>query len=191
MSNTNANTNLRSFKGARPDMWESKVQVVASLGSWGFFCSLEGVNEVLHVHLQSENVFELRGLTILVIAGGGVVTTRAHVHYIVTEYGIAYLFGKNIRQRAHELIRIAHPDHREALETAAFERLKCMPSPDWCMRKGGGQEYLSLNLQSSSLLRKIPRVSVTLHTKARRKNRALRDILRFPNESLIAGHPHF
>lgn len=62
--------------------------------------------------------------------GGGVVTTRAHVHYIVTEYGIAYLFGKNLRQRAHELIRIAHPDHREALEAAAFERLKCMPSPD-------------------------------------------------------------
>ena len=59
------------------------------------------------------------------------VTTRAHVHYIVTEYGIAYLFGKNLRQRAHELIRIAHPDHREALEAAAFERLKCMPSPDW------------------------------------------------------------
>lgn len=62
--------------------------------------------------------------------GGGVVTTRAHVHYIVTEYGIAYLFGKNLRQRAHELIRITHPDHREALEAAAFERLKCMPSPD-------------------------------------------------------------
>ena len=66
----------------------------------------------------------------LLLLGGGVVTTRAHVHYIVTEYGIAYLFGKNIRQRAHELIRIAHPDHREALEAAAFERLKCMPSPD-------------------------------------------------------------
>ena len=66
----------------------------------------------------------------LLLLGGGVVTTRAHVHYIVTEYGIAYLFGKNIRQRTHELIRIAHPDHREALEAAAFERLKCMPSPD-------------------------------------------------------------
>ena len=66
----------------------------------------------------------------LLLLGGGVVTTRAHVHYIVTEYGIAYLFGKNIRQRAYELIRIAHPDHREALEAAAFERLKCMPSPD-------------------------------------------------------------
>ncbi|KAJ7358896.1 hypothetical protein OS493_020734 [Desmophyllum pertusum] len=62
--------------------------------------------------------------------GGGVVTTRAHTHYIVTEFGIAYLFGKNLRQRAYELIKIAHPDHREGLEAAAFERLKCMPSPD-------------------------------------------------------------
>ncbi|XP_070562057.1 succinyl-CoA:acetate/propanoyl-CoA:succinate CoA transferase-like [Ptychodera flava] len=62
--------------------------------------------------------------------GGGIVTTRAHVHYIVTEYGIAYLFGKNLRQRAHALINIAHPDHREELERAAFERLKCMPSAD-------------------------------------------------------------
>lgn len=62
--------------------------------------------------------------------GAGVVTTRAHAHYIVTEYGIAFLFGKNYRQRAYELIKIAHPDHREALEKAAFERLKCMPSPD-------------------------------------------------------------
>ncbi len=61
--------------------------------------------------------------------GAGVVTTRAHVHYIVTEYGIAYLFGKNLRQRAHALINIAHPDFRETLEKAAFERLKCMPSP--------------------------------------------------------------
>ena len=57
------------------------------------------------------------------------VTTRAHVHYIVTEYGIAYLFGKNLRQRAYELIKVAHPKHREALEKAAYERLKCMPSP--------------------------------------------------------------
>lgn len=62
--------------------------------------------------------------------GAGVTTTRAHAHYIVTEYGIAYLFGKNLRQRAHALIGIAHPDHRESLEKAAFERLKCMPSDD-------------------------------------------------------------
>ncbi|XP_038060988.1 4-hydroxybutyrate coenzyme A transferase-like [Patiria miniata] len=61
--------------------------------------------------------------------GAGVVTSRAHAHYIVSEHGIAYLFGKNLRQRAHALIQIAHPDHREALEKATFERLKCMPSP--------------------------------------------------------------
>jgi acyl-CoA hydrolase len=54
--------------------------------------------------------------------GAGVVTTRAHAHYIVTEYGIAYLYGKNLRQRAKALIDIAHPNHREALEKAAFER---------------------------------------------------------------------
>jgi acyl-CoA hydrolase len=54
--------------------------------------------------------------------GAGVVTTRAHVHYVVTEYGIASLFGKNLKQRAHELIKIAHPNHREELTKAAFER---------------------------------------------------------------------
>lgn len=62
--------------------------------------------------------------------GAGVVTSRAHVHYVVTENGIAYLFGKNLRQRAHALIQIAHPDHQQALEKAAFARLKCMPSAD-------------------------------------------------------------
>jgi len=62
--------------------------------------------------------------------GAGVVTTRAHVHYVVTEFGFTNLFGKNLRQRAFELIRIAHPDHREELEKAAFQRLRCMPSAD-------------------------------------------------------------
>lgn len=56
--------------------------------------------------------------------GAGVVTTRAHVHYVVTEYGVAYLFGKNLRQRAKALINIAHPDDREALEKNCFERFK-------------------------------------------------------------------
>jgi len=54
--------------------------------------------------------------------GAGVVTTRAHVHYIVTEFGVANLYGKNLRQRAKALIDIAHPDHREMLEKEAFER---------------------------------------------------------------------
>lgn len=56
--------------------------------------------------------------------GAGVTTTRAHVHYVVTEHGVADLYGKNLRQRAKALIQIAHPDHREALERAAFERFK-------------------------------------------------------------------
>jgi acyl-CoA hydrolase len=54
--------------------------------------------------------------------GAGVVTTRAHVHYVVTEFGTAFLYGLNLHQRAKALIGIAHPDHREALEKAAFER---------------------------------------------------------------------
>jgi acyl-CoA hydrolase len=54
--------------------------------------------------------------------GAGVVTTRAHVHYIVTEYGVANLYGRNLKQRAKALVEIAHPDHREHLEREAFER---------------------------------------------------------------------
>jgi acyl-CoA hydrolase len=51
--------------------------------------------------------------------GAGVVTTRAHVHYVVTEYGSVNLFGKSLRERADLLISIAHPDHREELEREA------------------------------------------------------------------------
>jgi acyl-CoA hydrolase len=54
--------------------------------------------------------------------GAGVVTTRAHVHYVVTEYGVAYLFGKNLRQRAMALLNIAHPAHREWLEMEIVKR---------------------------------------------------------------------
>ncbi|MFA8449121.1 MAG: acetyl-CoA hydrolase/transferase family protein [Bacteroidales bacterium] len=54
--------------------------------------------------------------------GAGVVTTRANVHYVVTEFGIADLYGKNLQQRARAMINIAHPDHREDLERSAFER---------------------------------------------------------------------
>jgi acyl-CoA hydrolase len=56
--------------------------------------------------------------------GAGVVTTRGHVHYIVTEYGVAYLYGKNLRQRARALIDIAHPDDREMLTKKCFERFR-------------------------------------------------------------------
>jgi acyl-CoA hydrolase len=54
--------------------------------------------------------------------GAGVVSTRAHVHYVITEYGIANLYGKNLRQRAYALIELAHPNHREDLLREAFER---------------------------------------------------------------------
>lgn len=53
--------------------------------------------------------------------GAGVVTTRNHVHYIITEYGIADLYGKTIRQRAQALINIAHPRFREELTRQAKE----------------------------------------------------------------------
>lgn len=54
--------------------------------------------------------------------GAGIVTTRAHVHYVVTEYGIAYLFGKNLKERAYALLDIADPKHRESLEMAIRQR---------------------------------------------------------------------
>ncbi len=58
----------------------------------------------------------------LLKTGAGVVTTRADVHYVVTEYGVAELFGKSLRERAQALISIAHPNFREELSKAAFER---------------------------------------------------------------------
>jgi 4-hydroxybutyrate CoA-transferase len=59
--------------------------------------------------------------------GASVVTTRAHVRFIVTEYGSADLYGRSLRERALALIEIAHPDHREALERAALERFRYLP----------------------------------------------------------------
>ncbi len=53
--------------------------------------------------------------------GAGVVTTRAHVHYVITEYGIANLYGKNINQRVKALVNIAHPDHRESIERGYYD----------------------------------------------------------------------
>ncbi|HLT32577.1 MAG TPA: acetyl-CoA hydrolase/transferase C-terminal domain-containing protein [Aquaticitalea sp.] len=58
--------------------------------------------------------------------GAGVTTTRAHVHYVVTENGIVDLFGKNLRQRAKALIGIAHPSVQEMLEQQVFKRFQSM-----------------------------------------------------------------
>ena len=55
--------------------------------------------------------------------GAGVVTTRAHVHYVVTEFGVANLYGKTIEERIELLIDIAHPDHQENLRESAKELL--------------------------------------------------------------------
>ena len=59
--------------------------------------------------------------------GAGVVTPRADAHWIVTEYGAVDLYGKSLQERAKLMISIAHPDDREALDRAAFERF----GPHW------------------------------------------------------------
>ena len=56
--------------------------------------------------------------------GASVTTTRAHVHYVATEYGVVNLFGKSLKERAKALISIAHPNFREELEREAFNRFK-------------------------------------------------------------------
>lgn len=53
--------------------------------------------------------------------GAGVVTTRSHVQYIITEYGIANLYGKTLKQRVKEMVKITHPNHQEAVEKAYFD----------------------------------------------------------------------
>jgi acyl-CoA hydrolase len=72
---------------------------------------------------------EVSRITPALMPGAGVVTSRADVHYVVTEFGVAYLHGKNLRQRAEALIQVAHPKFREEL-TAEACRLGLL--------KGGG-----------------------------------------------------
>ncbi len=61
-------------------------------------------------------------ITAFLKPGSGVVTTRAHVHYVVTEYGVANLYGKTIKQRVKALARIAHPDFSEQIVRDYFEK---------------------------------------------------------------------
>jgi acyl-CoA hydrolase len=68
--------------------------------------------------------------------GAGVVTTRAHIHWIVTEYGAVNLYGRSLQERARLLISIAHPDHREELDRASRERY------------GKHYEYVKLTIES-------------------------------------------
>ncbi len=67
-------------------------------------------------------------ITTMLSPGAGVTTTRGDVHYVVTEFGVANLFGKTVRQRAQDLIEIAHPDFRGELEQYAVGR-KFFPQP--------------------------------------------------------------
>ena len=61
-------------------------------------------------------------ITPTLMEGAGVVTTRANMHWLVTEFGRVNLYGKSLQERARLIISVAHPDHRESLEKAAFER---------------------------------------------------------------------
>ncbi|MFB3778902.1 MAG: acetyl-CoA hydrolase/transferase family protein [Bryobacteraceae bacterium] len=70
---------------------------------------------------------EVSRITPALAAGAGVVTSRADVHYVVTEFGVAYLHGKNLRQRAEALIQVAHPKFREQLAAEA-RRLGLIPT---------------------------------------------------------------
>ncbi len=74
------------------------------------------------IALPSVTAKGISRITPIINPGAGVVTTRANVHYVVTEYGVAYLYGKNLRQRAKALIAIAHPSHRDRLEEEARKR---------------------------------------------------------------------
>ena len=56
--------------------------------------------------------------------GAGVVTTRSHVQYIITENGIANLYGKTLKQRIDEMVKIAHPTHQESIERSYYEMLQ-------------------------------------------------------------------
>lgn len=55
--------------------------------------------------------------------GAGVVTTRSHIHYVITENGIADLYGKTLKQRISQLVLIAHPDHQESIERGYYNML--------------------------------------------------------------------
>jgi acyl-CoA hydrolase len=76
------------------------------------------------IALPSRTAKGISRITTILKPGAGVVTSRAHVHYVVTEYGIAYLHGKTLRERAESLIHIAHPDERERLAHEARDQWK-------------------------------------------------------------------
>lgn len=80
----------------------------------------EGGISIIALTSQTKN--GLSKIVPILEPGGGVVTPRADVHWVATEYGAVYLFGKSLKERARLLISIAHPEDREYLSKMAFER---------------------------------------------------------------------
>ncbi len=77
-------------------------------------------------------------ITPTLMEGAGVVTTRSNIHWLVTEYGAVNLYGMTLQKRARAILEIAHPDHRELLDKAAFERF------------GPHYHYIPADLQKNS-----------------------------------------
>jgi acyl-CoA hydrolase/GNAT superfamily N-acetyltransferase len=88
-------------------------------------------------------------------AGSGIVTSRGDVHYVVTEYGVADLWGKSIRERATALIEIAHPDFRAELLSSAKARRYVFPDQR-AARTGAPLEESSVRLRSGEIVRIRP-----------------------------------
>lgn len=74
------------------------------------------------IALPSVTAKGLSKISPILIPGSGVVSTRANIHWIVTEFGAVNLYGKTMQERAKLIISVAHPEHRETLDKAAFER---------------------------------------------------------------------
>ncbi len=74
------------------------------------------------IAISSQTLKGVSKITPMLKQGAGVVTTRAHARFVATEFGVAELFGRNLKQRAIALRDIAHPNHREDLDKAIFER---------------------------------------------------------------------
>jgi Acetyl-CoA hydrolase len=85
----------------------------------GASCSLGGKPIIAMPSVTNKGVSKIASVLNL---GAGVVTTRANMHWFVTEYGAVNLYGKSMQERAKMIISIAHPNHRDALDKAAFER---------------------------------------------------------------------
>ena len=79
------------------------------------------MGRILFAH-SARNLLDMITVTNPRVFCSSIVSTRAHARFVATEYGIAELFGKNLKQRAEALRDIAHPDHREDLNKAIHER---------------------------------------------------------------------